>query len=202
VADGWGAATGGPALSLDLPGHGSAPAPPGGSYAPADAALVVDKALRDAGLAVDAGVLVLGHRWGGFAAELLASAGRAAAVVLVDGLGDRWATMDELVVDQNRWLAGVLADPAALAPPPPPPGTDPRLAHGFPTVWERPYTEARRASITVPVLALESPASPTPPAQRDQRVASFGGPASWVAIPDAEPATVLAALEDWPLAAV
>jgi pimeloyl-ACP methyl ester carboxylesterase len=183
LVDGWP----GPGLAPDLPGHGDTPPPIGASYAPGDAALVADRILRDA--RVDRPVVVVGHGWGAYAAELLASAGRVAAVVLVDGLGAPWATSEELVEEQHRWLQEVLADPAAMARPPER-GLDRRLTHGFPTQWERGYTEARRASIKVPVVAVEAPASEW----RADRLASFGGPTRRIEVADIEPATVLAAL--------
>ena len=93
-------------------------------------------------------------------------------------------------------MRAVLADPAALAPPPPD-ALDPRLRHGFPSIWERAFTEARRRAITVPVLALESPASPTPAGERDPRVAAFGGDAHAEEIAEASPQAVSAALSAW-----
>ena len=186
LVDGWP----GPALAPDLPGHGSAPPPTGAAYAPGDTALFADRAIADAGWTGP--VVVIGHGWGGFGAELLAAAGRVAQLVLVDGLGGPWVDVDQLVEEQHRWLRGVLADPDALAPPGDVP--DPRLRHGFSSVWERRFTDARRRSITVPVLALESPASPTPPGERDERLAAFGGPATCVDVADASPEAVLAAL--------
>jgi hypothetical protein len=97
---------------------------------------------------------------------------------------------------QHAWLREVVADRPALAPPPTD-ALDPRLRHGFPSIWERPFTEARRAAITVPVLALESPASPTPPHERDERVAAFGGDARWQEIATVSPQAVLAAASAW-----
>jgi pimeloyl-ACP methyl ester carboxylesterase len=180
----------GPGLALDLPGHGVVPPPLGASYAPGDAALIADRALRLPDR-LGARPVVVGHGWGAFAAELLASGGRASSLVLIDGLGGPWASNDELVAEQHRWLHAVFADAAALAAPPSD-GIDPRLAHGHPTVWQRAFTEARRATITVPVLALESPASRTPSSERDERVAAFGGPARWLPIEAVDPAAVAA----------
>jgi hypothetical protein len=48
----------------------------------------------------------------------------------------------------------------------------------------------------VAVLVLETPASPTPPAEVETRIAAYGGPVQLVAIPDAEAATVAGALTD------
>ena len=185
----------GPVLVPDLPGHGVVPPEEGAYYAPGDVALAGVRAISAAGLDGEP-PLVAGHGWGAFGAELLAAAGRASALVLVDGLGGPWVSRSELMDAQHAWLRAVLADPAALAPPPP--GVlDPRLRHGFPSIWEREFTEARRRAITVPVLALESPASPTPSGERAERVAAFGGDGRVEEIVEASPQAVLAALSAW-----
>jgi len=170
LTDGWP----GDALAPDLPGHGETPPPTGGHYKAGDAAIAAWRAADQAGIAGDT-VVVLGHRWGGFAAEILAAAGRAERLVLVDGLGPPWATVEDLVADRHRWLRDVLADPASLAPPTASP--DQRLAHAYASVWDRDFIRHLRRSITVPVLAIETPASPTPPGERDQRLAHYTGPA-------------------------
>jgi len=70
-------------LVPDLPGHGVVPPEEGAYYAPGDVALVGVRALAAAGLDGEP-PLVAGHGWGAFGAELLAAAGRASALVLVD----------------------------------------------------------------------------------------------------------------------
>ena len=180
----------GSALAPDLPGHGESPPPVGGSYAPSDATLVAVRVLKEAGIAEKP--VVVGHGWGGFAAELLAAAGRASALVLVDGLGGPWLEADELVEEQRAWLRAVGDDPEALAAPTASP--DPRLRHRYPSVWERVFTEARRSAIVVPVLALETPASPTPRHEHDERLRAFAGGATSLAIEAATPEEVLAAM--------
>ena len=187
LADAWP----GPALAPDLPGHGSAPLPEGATYAASDAALAAYRALQDAGLH-GTPTVVVGHGWGGFGAELLAAAGRASAVVLVDGLGGPWVDVDGLVADQHRWLRQVLADPATTAPPSTAP--DPRLAHGFATIWERSYIRGLRAAVAVPVLAVETPASLTPRDERGDRVLDFSGGARVVECSDASGDSVTQAL--------
>lgn len=185
----------GPVVAPDLPGHRDAPPPTGATYAPGDAALYGDRALRDAGLA-GGPVVALGDGSSAFGAELLAAACRVGAVVLVDGLGGPWATVEELTADNARWCRAVSADPAALAPPPPGVSPDPRLRHPFPTVWARDFTESRRAAIVVPVLAVETPASPTPPGEREERLAAFAGPTRCVELPAHDPAGVAGLLRD------
>ncbi|HET7652385.1 MAG TPA: hypothetical protein VFK42_05055, partial [Acidimicrobiales bacterium] len=91
-----------------------------------------------------------------------------------------------------RWCTAVAGDPAALAPPPPDADVDPRLAHLFPSVWERSFTEARRASIAVPVLAIETPASPTPASEVDDRLKAFSGPGQRIDIAERTAEAVIA----------
>jgi pimeloyl-ACP methyl ester carboxylesterase len=169
----------GDALAPDLPGHGESPPPTGGHYKAGDAAIAALRAADAAGItAGDADVTVLGHGWGGFAAEIVAAAGRASRLIVVDGLGPPWCSVDELVADRHRWLRDVLADPASLTPPKTSP--DPRLVHTYASIWDRGFIRNLRRSIAVPVLAVETPASPTPPAERDERLSDYAGPATLV----------------------
>ncbi|MBV8980082.1 MAG: alpha/beta hydrolase, partial [Acidimicrobiia bacterium] len=167
----------GGALAPDLPGHGETPPPTGGHYKAGDAAIAAWRAAEDAGI-TGGDVVVLGHGWGGFAAEVLAAAGRASKLVLVDGLGGPWMSADDLVADRHRWLNDVLADPAALAPPTVAP--DPRLAHAYSSVWARDFVGHMRRAITIPVLAVETPESVTPDPR--QRLADYTGPSAIVEV--------------------
>lgn len=190
----WGSLTQawpGEALAPDLPGHGETPPPTGGHYKAGDAAIAAWRAAEQAGITAK-DVIVLGHRWGGFGAEVLAAAGRASRLVLVDGLGPPWHSVDELVADRHRWLREVFDDPAAMAPPSTAP--DPRLAHAYPSIWQREFIGNLRRSIAVPVLAVETPDSPTPSAERADRVGDYAGPAAVVGVSGAD--AVLDALGD------
>ena len=173
LVDSWS----GGALAPDLPGHGETLPPTGGHYKAGDAAIAAWRAAEQAGL-TSGDVVVLGHGWGGFAAEVLAAAGRVSKLVLVDGLGPPWETAEDLVADRHRWLRGVFADPAALAPPSTAP--DPRLVHGYPSIWDREFIANLRGSITVPVLAVETPGSPTPDPL--ERLGDYSGPATLVEV--------------------
>jgi pimeloyl-ACP methyl ester carboxylesterase len=162
----------GPSAAPDLPGHGDSPPATGGKYAPTDVTLAAVRALQQLGWDDPARPpAVLGHGWGAYAAEHLAAAGRAASLILVDGLGGPWRTAAELAEAQTVWLRRALE--VHREPPATP---DPILRLGFPDVWHEETTGGRRAAITVPVLAVETAASPTPPAERRARAALFGGP--------------------------
>ncbi len=189
VLDAWP----GPSAAPDFPGHGQSPPSEGGKYVPTDLTLYAVRALQQLGWDDDHGnaPVVLGHGWGGFAAEPLAAAGRVARLVLVDGLGGPWRSAAELAASQTAWLRAALdvhTEPAATP--------DPLLALGFPDVWHEETTRGRRAAIIVPVLAIETPSSPTPSEERDARVAMFGGPARLVEATRDELAAVVCAAPD------
>ena len=181
----------GAALAPDLPGHGETPPPTGASYALADAAVYAWRSAEDAGITTD-DVVVLGHASAGFAAELLAAGGRASKLILVDGLGPPWDTVDEIVADQHRFLRDLFADQDALAPPGRVP--DPRLAHAFSSIWESGFIGDLRSSVAVPVLAVETPASPTPPVERAERLKDYPGEAQVVEAAEASSSAVAEAL--------
>jgi len=183
----------GPALAPDLPGHGETPPPTGGAYALADAAVYAWRSAEDAGI-TNGDVVVLGHASAGFAAELLAAGGRASRLVLVDALGPPWCSVDEIVEAQHRWLRALFADRPALAAPTSVP--DPRLVHGFPPIWERGFVRELRRSVAVPVLAVETPSSPTPPAERGERLQGYAGPGALVEAADASSSAIAEALGD------
>lgn len=145
----------GPVLAPDLPGHGTAPAPEGGAYELVDAALHVLPAPigRDRERPV-----VVGVGANGWAAQLLALGGRAAALVLVDGLGGPWRSPAHFVADERAWLRSVAEDPAATGPPPAV-GLDPRLRHAVPRQTSIELARRGAGALAVPVLVLESPGS-------------------------------------------
>lgn len=183
----------GRALAPDLPGHGETPPPTGASYALPDAAVYAWRAAEGAGV-ISNDVVVLGHASAGFAAELLAAGGRAAKLVLVDGLGPPWLTIDEIAAGAQRFMRELFDDPAALAPPRTSP--DPRLAHAFAPIWERGFVRDLRSSISVPVLAVETPSSLTPTAERGERLKDYAGPAEIVEVERGDATAVADALRD------
>ncbi len=169
----------GPSVAPDLPGHGQSPPSVGGKYVPGDTTLAALRVLHAVGWSEPP--VVLGHGWGAYAAEYLAAAGRVRTLVMVDGLGGPWRTPAEITDSQTAWLHLALEYHGAPAVSP-----DPVLGLGFPAVWEAEFTRARRAAITVPVLALETPTSPTPPDEREARTTDFGGEAECVSCTRAE----------------
>ena len=52
-------------------------------------------------------------------------------------------------------------------------------------------------AISCPVLAVETPASTTPPGERDARVALFGGQTTLVELDDLSPAAAVAVVAAW-----
>lgn len=176
----------GDVLAPDLPGHGSAPMPLGGHHEVGDAVFHLAAQL-DAPPRVVVGVGQNGH-----AARILALGGRASALVLVDGIGGPWLDVGErnaaLLANRRR----ILHTPEALAPHRPP-GTDTRATMVVGS-HDREFTVGVCSRITVPVLVVESPASPTPDV--DEVVAAFPDATS-VRVDDPAPATVAPAVLDW-----
>lgn len=175
----------------DLPGHGDVPSPVGGAYDIADAVVAVAPLV-----AADDPPVLVGHGCSARAAELFAVGGRASRVVLVDGLGGPQQDAASVMSGLFAWIRGVSQDAEAMAPAPGS-GFDPRLRHGVPDEPHARFDADLRAAITVPVLVLESPASPTSAADRVARAAAFGGAVEIQEMPDSSPATVLAAVERW-----
>jgi hypothetical protein len=141
--------------------------------------------------------VVAGHGTSAYAALVLALAGRASAVVLVDGLGGRWVGPAEAIDDLYAHLRGLLDDPAAMGPAPNDGSVDPRAARGFPSYQSRSLWEPVWRSTTVPTLVIETPSSPTPPEERGERIGCLGGTTLTVELADDDPASVIAAIARW-----
>lgn len=187
----------GPVLAPDLPGHASEPPPIGGNYDLADAAFLGARVLTERGL--DGPPVIVGVGANGWSAELLALGGRAAGLVLVDGLNGPWLDPVETTEVGVNWLRALLADPVAVAPAPTPTptgGLDPRLRHRIRPHGDRATAERAAAAVRVPVLVVETPASSLGPAERDDLVARFPD-ASTVELPAATPAAVATAVHAW-----
>ena len=188
LAAGWA----GDVMAPDLPGHAGVPAPEGGNHESGDGAFVAVRTLAAAGVEPGSPI-VLGVGVNGWNAQLHGLGGRATAVVLVDGLGGPWTPIREAVLSGAGRLRAIAADPEAVAPMAPGVSLDPRLRHGLPTHGSRRMAFEVAAVMPVPVVVLESPASPVPPRDAEELATrmSAGGPL--VRIDDLSPAIVAAA---------
>lgn len=148
----------GEVLAPDLPGHAGAPPPEGGNYEASDSAYLAVPLLARLGEPA----VVVGVGVSGWTAMLCGLAGKALAVVLVDGTGAPWITPTEAIHHQLGWLRRLSADPEAMATPPPNTTLDPRLRHGLPTHGSRRLAFRAAARLAVPAFLLESPASAAP----------------------------------------
>jgi hypothetical protein len=177
----------------DLPGHGEAPAPRHGAYDPMGPVTLARWALADdpdGGLAV--GVAQNAH------GALILAAGRGCgAVAVVDGLWGPWPEAGDAVASIYEGLRAMLADARSIMPPPPS-GLDPRTRHGYGVSVSPAFAQRFWGAITCPVLAIETPASPTPAEERAERMGWFGGSARLVELGTSEPTEVVAAVEAWP----
>ena len=173
----------GEVIAPDLPGHAGAPPPEGGQHESSDSAYVVVPLLSRLGQPA----VVVGVGLNGWTATLCGLAGKALAVVLVDGTGAPWTRPTDSIHRQRDWLRALADDPAALAPPPLGEPLDPRLRHGLHRHGSRRLAFRAADCLPVPQLLLETPTSELPPEDADAL-----GPV--VRIADAQPATVAAAV--------
>ena len=188
VAAGWN----GPVLAPDLPGHAGAPLLDGGDHEPGDGAFRAVVTLAAAGVEPGTAVVV-GVGVNGWNAQVHGLGGRASAVVLVDGLGGPWLPIREQILAGVARLRSVAADPEAVAPMPPGAPLDPRLRHGLPSHGSRKMAFEVAAVMPVPVVVVESSASPTPPADAEELAGRMAAGGTLVRVDDATPATVAAA---------
>jgi hypothetical protein len=172
----------GPLVRPDSPGW--ARRSPVGPHVAGDSAVGALAAIRDLGVPA----LVGGHRHGGAGAEIVACTGRAAGVVLVDGLGDPYLEPDASLEFLSGWLGSVLR--ADTQPTPDSDGPDPIRRHGPPMAAGRLESEARRKATTIPVIAIESPSSPISLAEAERRLAGYAGPADLRVVGDDSPDTI------------
>lgn len=139
-------------LAPDLPGHGAAAQPAGGNYGMADAAFAAGHVLASG---VDlAQRVVVGVGQSGWSAQVLAVAGHAGSLVLVDGLGAPWRSTAERMERRRDRQRAILADPAAMAPHRGA-GPDPRLAHRIDSHGDHALACRAAALVPVPTLLIE-----------------------------------------------
>lgn len=144
-------------LSPDLPGHNGAPPPVGGHYESGDAVYVALDLLRSD---PPRELVVVGVGHNGSAAQVLALGGRAAGLVLVDGLGGPWLGAADIDAQRRDLHRRILATPAAMVEPPPG-AADPR-ATMVAGAANREFAVRQAEAMPVPVLLIETPSSPTP----------------------------------------
>jgi hypothetical protein len=173
----------------DLPGHGTNPAPRHGAYDPLSPVTLARWTLDGRGLVVGVGQNAHG-------ALILAAGGGCDAVAIVDGLWGPWQDPDDAITDMYANLRAILADDGSISPAPPS-GLDPRTRHGYGVNVSAAFTQRFWGAITCPVLAVETPASPTPPSEREERLAWFGGPTTLVVLPVSTEAEVTAEILAW-----
>lgn len=177
-----------------LPGHGDAPAPVGGDYELPDAAVAGLRAVTS--VAGDGRPALVGVGANGWAAQLLALAGRISALVLVDGLGGPWAEPTDAIDRSRRWLRAVADDPDAVAPAPET-GMDPRLRHGLVPHGSRGLAHKAAIAMPVPVLLIETPLSPIPADEADDLAGRFRCGATLVRMTTTDLDTVAGAIVGW-----
>ena len=144
-------------LVPDLPGHNGTPPPVGGQHEMGDAVYVALDLLR-AEAPEELVVVGVGHN--GAAAQVLALGGRAAGLVLVDGLGGPWLGPVEIDMRLREMRRRILTTPAAMSEPAPG-AADPRATMVVGAA-DRGFAVRQAEAMPVPVLLIETPTSPTP----------------------------------------
>lgn len=173
----------------DLPGHGEAPPPVGGHHEVGDAVFsLVDRLSPPPG----AEPVVVGVGKNGLVARTLALGGRAAALVLVDGLGGPWLDIADANVALRDARRAVLTTPGALEPPTA--GTVDVRATLAPVFGDRDHVMRMLAAVPVPTLVVETPSSPVDDAES---VAAVIADHAVVRLDSDDPATVAAAVTAW-----
>jgi hypothetical protein len=137
-------------------------------------------------------LLVVGVGQSGVAAQTLGLGGRAAGIVLVDGLGGPWLGPDGLDAERRRVLRQILTTPEALAEPPP--GADDPRATMVTGAADRRFAVRQAEAMPVPVLLVETPSSPTP--DTDELAHHFAR-ATVARLDSRDPALVAAAVRSW-----
>ena len=171
----------------DLPGHGAEQAPTGGNYVRAMAGFEVARLVAGGLDLSDRTVVGVGH--GGWIASLLAIAGVAPRIVLVDGLGAPWTGVGDRMAARRATMRAILADSAAMAPHTGP-GPDPRLAHAIDPHGDEALAIEVARLVAVPTLVLQADPS-------DVVRVSAAFAAATVVANDGSPAEVATAVRTW-----
>lgn len=191
----WRAAAPADWIIPDLPGHGATPAIRTGHYDPMSAVAIARWTIaRESG--GDGESTLVGVRHNAHGALVHAAGGGCDRVVVVDGLWGAWRTPPEEIDAFYAMIRAIAADPDATGPPPSS-GLDPRATYGYGVMSSAHFAQRFWAAIDQPVLAIETPASTTPRAERADRVAWFGGTATLVELDAADRTAVVDTIQAW-----
>ncbi len=176
----------------DLPGHGASPAPRTGHYDPMAAVAFARWAIGN-----DADARLIGIRGNAHSALVHAAGGDCGGgVVVVDGLWGPWRPPVEEIDELYATLRAIVSDPAAHGPVPAS-GRDPRTTYGYGVMSSARFAQRFWGVIDQPILAIETPASTTPPGEREERLSWFAGPTTLTVLPDGSPAAAVEAIKSW-----
>ena len=126
--------------------------------------------------------IIIGCGEHSLAAETFALAGWVGGLVLVDGLGGAWTSVQQQVAAQNAWLRAKADDPDLV---------------GYAEVWLERFTAVLRSNVACRVLVIETPASITPAGEAALRIEQFAADATLVELSSADPSVVLDAVRTW-----
>lgn len=144
-----------------LPGHAGAEPVPGRCYLLGDPAVVAAQWFAAEGIeTVD---VVVGVGASGWSAQVIALAGRANRLVMVDGLGGPFLQIDELMARRRATIRAMAAhvdnEPVGGSSV----AVDPRIEYAARGHHDRDLAQRAAESMAVPTLVIESGSSPTEP---------------------------------------
>jgi hypothetical protein len=180
----------------DLPGHGATPAVRTGHYDPMSAVALARWTLARKATDGDAGTMLIGVGHNAHAALVGAAGGDCDRVVIVDGLWGPWRDPAAEIDAFYAMIRAIAADPAATGRPPPS-GLDPRATYGYGVMSSAHFAQRFWGTVDQPVLAIETPRSTTPPDERMERVAWFGGATTLLELDATDAAPVVDAITAW-----
>ena len=140
--------------------------------------------------------VVIGIGANAHCALICASGGVGDAVVIVNGLHGPWQP-PRAQVDALYSTIRAIADDHGATAPAPHSGIDPRARHGYAMMSSAAFAQYFWGSINQPLLAIETPRSQTPHAERDSRLGYFGGKTTLVELDTDAPQSIVAAIETW-----
>lgn len=178
----------------DLPGHGQAGPSADGSYATGLILLTAARWLAEED--PSPAPVVVGAGASGWVALILALAGRAGAVAVIDGLGGPWRNADEATADGVAWARQLMEEPV-LSEPVAAGVADPRLGHLLPPFSNQRVARQALAALSVPLLVVSSPDDPLAPDERADLLAGARSQVTTEITISPRPSDVAPALSEW-----
>lgn len=186
----------------DLPGHGATPSPPGGVFVLIDPLVTVAQMFvnQPGSSSPDSSDrVVLGVGDSGWSAQLLAIAGRCAGLVLVDGLGGPFRSIEaSAALRRSRMQEQLRANLTGEDRPATPERMDSRLAFSPDSHNSLGVAEQAADIIDIPTLVVETDQSATASADALALAQRLTNPHSRLeSVGQRDPASIVELVRDW-----